>query len=104
MELLFCLPFKSKCFLYIISTLRFVEGSRDTGYLPFYFQGCRILFILLPGIWNTLFNFRDTAIFPTKIQIQSRNTNNINKNYFKFSAKEERCMYMTWQVYLDLDL
>ena len=36
---------------------------RDTGYLPFYFQGYRILFILLAGIWDTLFNifvtFRD---------------------------------------------
>ena len=41
-------------------------GSRDTGYLPFYFQGYRILFILLPGIWDTMFNFRDTAIFPSK--------------------------------------
>ena len=34
----------------------------DTGYLPFYFQGYRILSILLPGIWDTLFilvSFRD---------------------------------------------
>ena len=42
------------------------RGSRDTGYLPFYFQGYRILSILLPGIWDTMFNFRDTAIFPPK--------------------------------------
>ena len=38
-------------------------GYRDTGYLPFYFQGYRILSILLPGIWNTVFiifvTFRD---------------------------------------------
>ena len=68
------------------------RGSGDTGYLPFYFQGYRILSILLPGIWDTMFNFRDTAIFPPKysLQIQSRNTNNINKNHFKFSAKEEK--------------
>ena len=26
------------------------RGYRDTGYLPFYFQGYRILSILLPGI------------------------------------------------------
>ena len=41
-------------------------GSRDTGYLPFFFQGYRILSILLPGIWDTMFNFRDTANFPPK--------------------------------------
>ena len=38
-------------------------GFRDTGYLPFYFQGYWILSILLPGIWDTVFNilvtFRD---------------------------------------------
>ena len=38
-------------------------GFRDTGYLPFYFQGYRILSILLLGIWDTMFNilvtFRD---------------------------------------------
>ena len=38
-------------------------GFRDTGYLPFYFQGYRVLSILLPGIWDTVFNifvtFRD---------------------------------------------
>ena len=38
-------------------------GFRDTGYLPFYFQGYRILSILLPRIWDTLFTifvtFRD---------------------------------------------
>ena len=36
---------------------------RDTWYLPFYFQGYRILSILLPGIWDTVLNifvtFRD---------------------------------------------
>ena len=42
------------------------RGSRDTGYLPFYFLGYRILSILLPGIWDTMFNLRDTAIFPQK--------------------------------------
>ena len=35
----------------------------DPEYLPFYFNGYRILSILLPGIWdivfNTLFTFRD---------------------------------------------
>ena len=39
------------------------RGFRDTGYLPFYFQGYGILSILLPGIWDTVFNilftFRD---------------------------------------------
>ena len=39
------------------------RGFKDTGYLPFYFQGYRILSILLPGIWDTWFNifvtFRD---------------------------------------------
>ena len=38
-------------------------GFKDTGYLPFYFQEYRILSILLPGIWDTVFNilvtFRD---------------------------------------------
>ena len=29
------------------------RGFRDTGYLPVYFQGYRILSILLPGIWDT---------------------------------------------------
>ena len=63
----------------------------DTGYLPFYFQGYRILSILLPGIWDTMFNFRDTAIFPPKYtNTSSRNTNNINRNHFKFSTKEEK--------------
>ena len=42
-------------------------GFRDTGYLPFYFQGYRILPILLPGIWDTVFNnlvtFRDIEYF-----------------------------------------
>ena len=43
------------------------RGSRDTGYLPFYFQGYRILSILLQGIWDTVFNilvtFRDIEYF-----------------------------------------
>ena len=29
---------------------------RDTGYLPFYFQGYRIVSILHSGIWDTVFN------------------------------------------------
>ena len=36
---------------------------RDTGYFPFYFQRYRLLSILFPGIWDTVFNilvtFRD---------------------------------------------
>ena len=31
-------------------SLGLYRGYRDTGYLPFYFQGYRILSILLPGI------------------------------------------------------
>ena len=53
---------------------------RDIGYFPFYFQGygilCSISGILLFYLQN--------------IQIQSINTNNINKNPFKFSSKEEK--------------
>ena len=30
--------------------------SRDMGYYQFYFQGYGILFILLPGIWDNVFN------------------------------------------------
>ena len=37
------------------------RGLRDTGYLPFYFQGYRILSILLPGIWDTWFNIFVTS-------------------------------------------
>ena len=33
------------------------RGFRDTGYLPFYFQGYRILSILLSGIWDAVINF-----------------------------------------------
>ena len=40
-----------------------------------------VLSILLPGIWDTMFNFRDTAIFHPKY---------INKNHFNFSTKEEK--------------
>ena len=36
-------------------------GFRDTGYLPFYFQGYRILSILIPGIWDTWFNIIVTS-------------------------------------------
>ena len=32
------------------------RGFTDTGYLPYYFQGYGILSILLPGIWDTVFN------------------------------------------------
>ena len=45
------------------------RGFKDTGYLPFYFQGYRILFILLPGIWDTWFN----------IFVTSRDTENLEK-------------------------
>ena len=44
-------------------------GFRDTGYLPFYFQGYRILSILLPGIWDTRFN----------IFVPSRDIENLEK-------------------------
>ena len=37
------------------------RGFGDTGYLPFYFQGYRILSILLPGIWDTWFNIFVTS-------------------------------------------
>ena len=37
------------------------RGLRDTGYLSFYFQGYRILSILLPGIWDTWFNIFVTS-------------------------------------------
>ena len=44
-----------------------IGGFRDTGYLPFYFQGYRILSNLLTGIWDTVFNiwvtFRDIEYF-----------------------------------------
>ena len=36
-------------------------GYRDTGYLPFFLQGYRILSILLPGIWDTWFNIFVTS-------------------------------------------
>ena len=46
-------------------------GFRDTGYLPFHFRGYRILSILLPGIWDTVFSifitFRNMGIFWKKI-------------------------------------
>ena len=34
--------------------------SRDIGYFPFYFQDT------LYGIWDTVFNFKDTNNFPLK--------------------------------------
>ena len=37
------------------------RGFRDTGYLSFYFQGYRILSILLPGIQDTVFNIFVTS-------------------------------------------
>ena len=55
-------------------------NSRDIGYFPFYFQGYGIL-CSISGI---------LLFFLQNIQIQSRNTNNINKNQFKFSTKEEK--------------
>ena len=54
--------------------------SRGIGYFPVYFQGYGIL-CSISGI--LLFFFQN-------IQIQSRNTNNINKNHFKFSTEEEK--------------
>ena len=39
-------------------------GFWDTGYLPFDFQRYMILSTLLTGIWDTMFNNRDTAICP----------------------------------------
>ena len=48
------------------------RGFRDTRYLPFYFQGYRILSILLPGIWDTVYNiwvtFRDIDYFGNLIK------------------------------------
>ena len=35
--------------------LKHIIYYSDTGYLPFYFQGYGVLFILLPGIWDTVF-------------------------------------------------
>ena len=54
--------------------------SRDIGFFPFYFQGYGIL-CSISGI---------LLFFLQSIKIQSRNTNNINKNDFKFSTKEEQ--------------
>ena len=45
------------------------RGFRDTGYLPFYSQGYRILSNLLTGIWDTWFN----------IFVTSRDINNLGK-------------------------
>ena len=58
--------------------------SRDIGYFPFYFQGYGIL--------------RSTSgillFFLHNIQIQSRNTTNINKNHFKISTNKEEQLYV----------
>ena len=54
------------CRMYLRGLYR---GFRDTGYLPFYFQGYRILSILLPGIWDTGFN----------ISVTSRDIENLGK-------------------------
>ena len=43
---------------YVADCLGLCMGFRDTGYLPFYFQGYKILSILLSGIRDTVFNFR----------------------------------------------
>ena len=40
----------------------------DTEYLPFYFQGYRILSILLPGILDTWFNIFVTSRDIEKIE------------------------------------
>ena len=49
------------------------RGFRDTGYLLFYFQGYRILPILLPRIWDTWFNIfitsRDIEYFGKLINV-----------------------------------
>ena len=59
-------------------------GFWDTGYLPFDFQRYMILSTLLTGIWDTMFNNRDTAICPqNKKKTQSKKTNDINKKSFK---------------------
>ena len=54
--------------------------SRDKGYFPFCFQGYGIL-CSISGI---------LLFFLQNIQIQSRNTNNIKRNHFNFSTKEEK--------------
>ena len=41
----------------------FYRGFRDTGYLPFYFQGIGVLVVILSGIWETVINFRDFKCF-----------------------------------------
>ena len=38
-----------------------IWGFRDTGYLPLYFKGYRILSILLPGIWDAWLNIFVTS-------------------------------------------
>ena len=48
------------------------RGLRDVGYLPFYFQGYGIFDLLLAGIWDIVYIFRDTASNKSK-QIQSEN-------------------------------
>ena len=55
----------------------------DTGYLPFYFQGYRILSILLPGILDTLFNFRDTVFLPKNKKKLKKPRKNNSKSPFE---------------------
>ena len=45
----------------MIQVLYCTNEAWDTGYLPFYFQGYRILFILLTGIWDTWSNIFVTS-------------------------------------------
>ena len=47
--------FNEKADIILINIRGLYRGFGDTGYLPFYFQGYRILSILLPGIWDTWF-------------------------------------------------
>ena len=53
--------------IYILDKWGLYRIFRDTGYLSFCFQGYRILFILLPAIWDTVFNifitFRDIEYY-----------------------------------------
>ena len=44
----------------------------DMGYLPFYFHGYGIFALLVPGIWDIVYIFRDTVNNRRK-QTQSEN-------------------------------
>ena len=48
-------------YIVIIHYRGLYRGFRDTGYLSFYFQGYRILSILLPGIWDSWYNIFVTS-------------------------------------------